>query len=384
MMNAPAWEIGRALGIPIRVHPSWFLVFLFVTWSLATGYLPDALPGLSDSRYWGMGAVAAVLLFVSVLLHELGHSYVAQRYRIPIGQITLFLFGGVAHMRAEPPSPKAEFLIAIAGPLVSFALGAFSLGVAAASEWWPVTSGGQGFAVLGGLLGLVNVQLGLFNLIPGFPLDGGRALRAGLWAWGHDFQRATSRAALVGSAFGVLLAGFGAVLLGGAIGGLFDPSSAGNGGWLMFIGAFLFSAAWSTRKQVTLRVALSGTTVRDVMVRAIVTISPQVSLQSAVDEFFVAYGYGGFPVVDDGRVIGVITVENVQAIPEGLWSWRTVGDVMRPASDELFILPEASMMQALERMVRTGYDRLVVLDAERPVGLVTRSAVAQFLQLHKA
>ena len=384
MMNAPAWEIGRALGIPIRVHSSWFLVFLFVTWSLATGYLPDALPGLSDSRYWGMGAVAAVLLFVSVLLHELGHSYVAQRYRIPIGQITLFLFGGVAHMRAEPPSPKAEFLIAIAGPLVSFALGAFSLGVAAASEWWPVTSGGQGFAVLGGLLGLVNVQLGLFNLIPGFPLDGGRALRAGLWAWGHDFQRATSRAALVGSAFGVLLAGFGAVLLGGAIGGLFDPSSAGNGGWLMFIGAFLFSAAWSTRKQVTLRVALSGTTVRDVMVRAIVTISPQVSLQSAVDEFFVAYGYGGFPVVDDGRVIGVITVENVQAIPEGLWSWRTVGDVMRPASDELFILPEASMMQALERMVRTGYDRLVVLDAERPVGLVTRSAVAQLLQLHKA
>jgi len=109
MLNAPSWEIGRALGIPIRVHPSWFLVFLFVTWSLATGYLPDALPGLSDSRYWAMGAVAAVLLFVSVLLHELGHSYVAQRYKIPIGQITLFLFGGVAQMRAEPPSPRAEF-----------------------------------------------------------------------------------------------------------------------------------------------------------------------------------------------------------------------------------------------------------------------------------
>src|SRR5690348_18145812 len=164
MFNAPAWEIGRALGIPIRVHPSWFLVFLFVTWSLATGYLPDALPGLSNFRYWGMGAVAAVLLFVSVLLHELGHSYVAQHYRIPIGQITLFLFGGVAQMRAEPPSPKAEFLIAIAGPLVSFALGAFSLALAAASEWWPMPSGGQGFAVLAGLVGLVNGQLGRFNL----------------------------------------------------------------------------------------------------------------------------------------------------------------------------------------------------------------------------
>jgi len=383
MLNVPAWEIGRALGIPIRIHPSWFLVFLFVTWSLATGYLPDALPGLSNFRYWGMGAVAAVLLFVSVLLHELGHSYVAQHYRIPIGQITLFLFGGVAQMRAEPPSPKAEFLIAIAGPVVSFALGAFSLGLVAASEWWPAPSG-QGFAVLGGLLGLVNVQLGLFNLIPGFPLDGGRALRAGLWAWGHDFQWATSRAALVGLGFGALLAVGGAVLLGGAIGGLFDPSTASNGGWLMFIGAFLFGAAWSTRKQVTLRIALSGTSVRDVMVRAIVTLPPQLSLQSAVDEYFVAYGYGGFPVVEDGQVIGVIAVEDVQAIPQGVWSWRTVGDVMRPASSDLFVSPEASMMQALERMVRTGYDRLVVIDAGRPVGLVTRAAVAQFLQLHKA
>jgi Zn-dependent protease/predicted transcriptional regulator len=384
MMNAPAWEIGRALGIPIRVHPSWFLVFFFVTWSLATGYLPEALPGLSDSRYWGMGAVAAVLLFVSVLLHELGHSYVAQRYRIPIGQITLFLFGGVAQMRAEPPSPKAEFLIAIAGPLVSFALGAMSLGLAAASEWWPLTSGGQGFAVLGGLLGLVNVQLGLFNLIPGFPLDGGRALRAGLWAWGQDFHRATSRAALLGLAFGLLLAGFGAVLMGGAIAGFFDPSTATNGGWLMFIGAFLFGAAWSTRKQVSLREALAGTSVRDVMVRAVVTVPPRLSLQTAVDEFFVAYGYGGFPVMEDGQVVGLIAVEDVQAIAQGLWSWRTVGDVMRPASPDLFVPPDASMMQAMERMVHTGYDRLVVLETGRPVGLVTRHAVAQFLQLHKA
>ena len=385
MMNAPVWEIGRALGIPIRVHASWFFIFFFVTWSLATGYLPDELPGLSGSRYWGMGAVAAVLLFVSVLLHELGHSYVAQRYRIPISQITLFLFGGVAHMRAEPPSPRAEFLIAIAGPIVSFALGAFSLGLAAASQWWPMPSGGQGFAVLGWLLGAVNVQLGLFNLIPGFPLDGGRALRAGLWAWGYDFQVATSRAAFLGLGFGVLLAGCGGVWLGGAIVGLFDSSMASNGGWLIFIGAFLFGAAWSTRKQVALRLALSGTSVRDVMVRAVVTMSPQLSLQTAVEEFFVAYGYGSFPVMEEGQVVGLIAVEDVQAISQSLWSWRTVADVMRPASTELFIPPDASMMQAMERMVRTGYDRLVVIDgASHPVGLVTRSAVAQFLQLHKA
>lgn len=382
-MNVPAWEIGRALGIPIRIHASWFLVFLFVTWSLATGYLPGALPGLSELRYWGMGAVAALLLFLSVLLHELGHSYVAQRYRIPIGQITLFLFGGIAQMRKEPPSPKAEFLIAMAGPLVSFVLGLCCLGLAVAAESLPLPSGGQGFVVLGGLLGIVNVQLGLFNLIPGFPLDGGRALRAGLWAWGNNFHRATSQAALIGLGFGVLLAGLGAVLLGGAISGALEQSTASNGGWLMFIGAFLFGAAWSTRKQVTLRIALSATAVRDVMIRAVVTVAPHLAVQTVVDEFFVAYGYGGFPVADEGEIIGLISVEDVQVVPQGLWSWRTVRDVMRPASPELFIPPDWSIMQAMERMVQTGWDRLVVVEQGQPLGLITRSAIAQFLQLHK-
>ena len=382
-MNVPAWEIGRALGIPIRIHASWFLVFVFVTWSLATGYLPGALPGLSASRYWGMGAVAALLLFVSVLLHELGHSYVAQRYRIPIGQITLFLFGGIAQMRKEPPSPKAEFLIAMAGPLVSFALGLCCLGLAVAAESLPLPSGGQGFVVLGGLLGIVNVQLGLFNLIPGFPLDGGRALRAGLWAWGNNFHRATSQAALIGLGFGVLLAGLGAVLLGGAISGTLEQSTASNGGWLMFIGAFLFGAAWSTRKQVTLRITLSATAVRAVMIRAVVTVAPHLAVQTVVDEFFVAYGYGGFPVADEREIVGLISVEDVQAVPQGLWSWRTVRDVMRPASPELFIPPDWSIMQAMERMVQTGWDRLVVVEQGQPLGLITRSAIAQFLQLHK-
>jgi Zn-dependent protease len=383
-MNVPAWQIGRALGIPIRIHASWFLVFVFVTWSLATGYLPEALPGLSESRYWGMGAVAALLLFLSVVLHELGHSYVAQRYRIPIGQITLFLFGGVAQMRKEPPSPKAEFLIAIAGPVVSFALGVCCLGAAVVAEALLVPSGGKGLVVLGGLLGIVNVQLGLFNLIPGFPLDGGRALRAGLWAWGHNFHRATSQAALIGLGFGVVLVGLGASLLVGTISGTLDHSMASQGGWLIFIGAFLFGAAWSTRRQAALRLALSATAVRDVMIRALVTIAPHLAIQTAVDEFFVAHGDGGFPVMDEGQIVGLITVEDVRAVPQGLWSWRTVRDVMRVASPELFIPSDWSIMQAMERMVQTGWDRLVVVDQGQPVGLITRSAIAQFLQLHKA
>ena len=187
-MALPNWKIGRALGIPIHLHASWFAVFFFVTWSLATGYLPETLPGLSVPRYWGMGGIAALLLFLSVLLHELGHSYVALRYQIPIRQITLFIFGGMAHMGKEPPSPRAEFLIAMAGPLVSLILGAGCLGGAMAVESLFAQSGAQGLVVLGSLLGMVNVQLGLFNLIPGFPLDGGRVLRAGLWASEQGFQ----------------------------------------------------------------------------------------------------------------------------------------------------------------------------------------------------
>jgi Zn-dependent protease/CBS domain-containing protein len=383
-MRWPDWEIGRALGIPIRVHASWFLVFVFMTWTLATGYLPEALPGLSSERYWGMGAVAAILLFLSVLLHELGHSYVAQHYRIPIGQITLFLFGGVAHMAKEPPNPRAEFLIAIAGPIVSFVLGAGCLAMAAATEASLGAPGMQGFVVLGGLLGLVNVQLGLFNLIPGFPLDGGRVLRAGLWAWSKNFHRATGQAATIGVVCGFLFGGLGALLLGGSIVGTVDQSMAGNGGWLLFIGAFLFSAAWSARRQILLRQALDLTAVRDVMIRTIVSIEADLSVQRAVDDYFIAQGSGGFPVTEAGQVVGLITVDDVQALSQGLWPWRIVREVMRPASPGLFVAPDYSIKQALDRMVQDGWDQLVVVEDEKPIGLLTRAAVAQFLQLRKS
>ncbi len=220
-MQVPSWEIGRALGIPIRVHASWFVVFLLVTWSLSTGYLPDNLPGLTPERYWAMGGLAAVLLFGSVLLHELGHSYVALYYHIPIEKITLFIFGGVAHMRKEAPTPRAEFLIALAGPAVSFVIGGLCFVFVELAETMQRQHGLQGWIMLGALLGFVNMQLGLFNMIPGFPLDGGRMLRAGLWAWRHDFYRATKQAAGVGLAFGVMLGLAGLVVLyGSASGGL--------------------------------------------------------------------------------------------------------------------------------------------------------------------
>ena len=371
------------LGIPIHVHASWFLVFFFVTWSMATGYLPETLPGLSTPRYWGMGGIAALLLFLSVLLHELGHSYVALRYQIPIKQITLFIFGGMAHMGKEPPSPRAEFLIAMAGPLVSLILGAGCLGAAMAVESLIAQPGVLGFVVLGSLLGMVNVQLGLFNLIPGFPLDGGRVLRAGLWAWNKDFNRATSQASLVGIGFGVALGLIGAVLMVGAWSGALGQSTATNGGWLIVIGAFLFSAALSGKRQAALRTPLASMTVRQVMVHHIVTLLPDMSVQDAVDQFFVAHGFGGFPVCEDEQVLGVVTVEDVHALPSTLWPSRRVREIMRPVSPAFCIPPDRSVMQAMECMAQGGWDRLVVMENEKIVGLVTRSAIAHHLQMHK-
>ena len=378
------WKIGRVLGIPIHVHASWFAVFFLVTWSLATGYLPETLPGLSESRYWGMGGISSLLLFLSVLLHELGHSYVALHYRIPISQITLFIFGGMAHMGKEPPSPRAEFLIALAGPLVSLLLGVGCLGGAMAADSLSSGLGLQGFVVLGGLLGMVNVQLGLFNLIPGFPLDGGRALRAWLWAWKKDFNWATSQAAVTGIGFGVALGVIGVVVLGGAWSGVLGHSIAANGGWLILIGSFLFSAALSSKRQAAMRSSLAAVTVRQVMVHPVVTVPPDMAVQDAVDQYFVAHGFGGFPVCEEGQVVGVVTVGDVQAIATALWPWRRVRDIMCPVPQAFCIPPDWSVMQAMERMVQGGWDRLVVMEDEAIVGLITRSAIAQFLQLHQS
>jgi len=383
-MSLPNWRIGHALGIPIHVHASWFAVFFFVTWSMATGYLPESLPGLSPPRYWGMGGIAALLLFLSVLLHELGHSYVALRYQIPIKQITLFIFGGMAHMGKEPPSPRAEFLIAMAGPVVSLILGAGCLGGAMAVESLFAQSGLRGLIVLGSLLGMVNVQLGLFNLIPGFPLDGGRVLRAGLWAWNKDFNRATSQAALVGIGFGVALGLIGVVLMAGVWSGVLGQSIATNGGWLILIGAFLFSAALASKRQAAPQMLLTSVRVRQVMVHHVVTLLPDMTVQDAVDQYFVAHGFGGFPVCEEGQVLGVVTVREIHGLPTALWPWRRVREIMRPVSPAFCIPPDWSVMQAMERMVQGGWDRLLVMENDEIVGLITRSAIAHFLQLRKA
>jgi CBS domain-containing protein len=231
---------------------------------------------------------------------------------------------------------------------------------------------------------MVNVQLGLFNLIPGFPLDGGRVLRAGLWARNKNFDRATSQAAAVGIGFGVALGLLGAVLMLGAWSGVLGSSLATNGVWLIFIGIFLFSAALANKRQAAPRMLLASVTVRQLMVHRVMTLLPDMSVQEAVDQYFVAQGGGEFPVCEEGQVLGVVTVRDVQALPTTLWPWRRIRDSMRPTSPAFCIPLDWSIMQAMDRMAQGGWDCLVVMEHGDIVGLVTRSAIAHYVQLHKA
>lgn len=377
-MNGRDWQIGRILGIPIKIHSSWFLVFAFLTWSLATGYFPQMLPGLSPVRYWGMGGIAAVLLFVSVLLHELGHSYVALRYHIPIKQITLFFFGGMAQMRQEPPGPRAEFWIAIAGPIVSFLLAGLMFGFLVLSQ---ATKEVEGLVVLGEMLASINLTLGLFNLIPGFPLDGGRVLRAGLWAWLGDFYRATRQASIVGQGFGAAFGLFGSFLIVGALSGLIPVGIAANGGWIILIGLFLFFIARASRQQAGLRATLSHLKVEEVMVRHVVVVAPDLTIEDAVKGYFLPHGHGAFPVVEEGRFVGMVTVPDLQRVPQTLWAWRRVRDIMHPAAEDLEVAPSTSLLSAFEQMMQTGHGYLAVVDRGVLVGLLTRSGIARVLQL---
>ena len=367
-MGGQSWQIGRVYGIPLRVHISWFLVFALVVWS-GRSYFPYVLPRSPSWEYWTMGIVAALLLFASVLVHELGHCLVALRYRIPIAQITLFIFGGMAQIKREAPTPKAEFLIAIAGPIVSIVLG-LCFWVLAELPGVP-----PALVAVSEHLRNINLMLAIFNLVPGYPLDGGRVLRAALWAWSKNFHKATRYSARVGQGFAVFLMLFGVydVIAGLQIGGV----------WFLLIGAFLYTAAHSTHRQVSFQESLTGLRVGDVMTTDVVSLGAGLTLNEAVDSYFLRFGYGGFPVMDDGRLVGMLSLKELKAIPRERWSALTVGEVMVPYGSYREIHPDEPITAAMERMFHDDRSRLVVMEDDKVLGLVTRSGIARFLDLRQ-
>ncbi|MFQ6081802.1 MAG: site-2 protease family protein [Candidatus Aminicenantia bacterium] len=369
-MNRKNLKIVTIFGIPVKINPSWLLVFVLVAWTLAIGYFPHDYPGLDKPTYWLMGIIAALLLFASILIHELSHSYVAIRNNIPIRGITLFIFGGAAEMTEEPPSPKTEFRMAIAGLLASLVLGilftfAFFLG----------RNYGLNQAILGVLkyLAIINFILIAFNTIPGFPLDGGRILRAILWHLKGDLKAATRIASNIGSTFGGILIflGFLSIFLGNFIGGL----------WFAFIGFFLMSAAKMSYQQLIARQALEGIPVSQVMSKDVKTVPPSITIEELVNQHFFKCFYYGFPVIEGDKLVGMITIQDVKKIPKEKWAETTVSQIMKTDIGNLAIGPEDDAIRALSIMSKYKVGRIPVLDKGKLVGIIARRDFMQCLEI---
>lgn len=361
-----AWKIATVMGIPIRLHFSWFIIFGLITWSLSSYYFPEAAPDLPLISYWFKGALAAVLLFASVAFHELAHSYVAQRYRMTIVNITLFVFGGVAQMKEDPPHPRAEFRIALAGPLSSFflALVFFLLSLSTGSTTQALFS----------YLARLNLILGAFNLIPGFPMDGGRVLRSILWRRKNDYFSATRIASNVGKKIGLFFIFF----------GLFSFFFGFPGGlWLLLIGWFIYTAAQSSYQQATIQETLAGIEVKDVMVRRedLVALSPILMVEEAVNEYFLRYGFGGFPVMDNGKLLGIVTLKEVKNVPRDKWRAVPLSDILVPHDRRWELFLQDDIVKALQMMIQEDKGRIVVTENSTVVGLITRNGIARYVQV---
>ena len=359
-------------GIQIRLDYSWFIIFTLVIWSLSAGYFPRVYPDQSTQLYWVAGLIAALLFFASIVAHELSHSLAAIRSGINISEITLFIFGGVARLSEEAGDPKTEFKIAIVGPLTSFAL---------ALVFWLIQNALRGdqpsiLVEVFGYLAWINIALGLFNLIPGFPLDGGRVFRAFWWWKTGSMLEATRAASDIGKGFAIVLMILGGVQIfsGALIGGL----------WFIFIGMFLRGMAEGGYQELVMRRSLEGTRVKDVMIRDVVTAAPDLSVKRIIADYFLRYGYRGFPVARDGKASGIISLANVKDLSEQQQAEKIVEQVMRPIDGALAITPETPLMEALKKMSQENTSRLLVMRGDRMIGMITQTGLLRFLEVKRA
>jgi Zn-dependent protease/CBS domain-containing protein len=368
-MNRHNVLLGHVWGIPIRLDFSWFLIFILLTWTLAVGYFPQQFPGWSPPQYWAAGALTTILQFGSVLLHELGHSAVALSYGIPVRGITLFIFGGIAVISQGPKTPASQFWISIAGPGVSFALGGAFLLLGF------IFDGNTPLAAVVLYLAYINIALAVFNLVPGFPLDGGGVLRALLWGITKDVHRATLIAATTGRviACGFILLGVWVMLEGALFSGL----------WLAFIGWFLETAARSQVHQERLQHLLAGHKVSEAMDHDYDAVDAAATLQQTVDEHIIARGCRSLVVRQGEDLTGLVTLHRIKTVPRDKWAATPVSAIMIPAAEVKVTRPGAELWTALEQMDRSGVNQLPVMDDCRVVGMLSRDDIISHLQLRR-
>ncbi|TMI19824.1 CBS domain-containing protein [Candidatus Bathyarchaeota archaeon] len=354
-------NIGRIIGIPVRIHYTLWLVLLLIAWSLAEGYMPQHYPGLGATTYWAIGIFSAIILFISVFLHELSHSYIAKKNGLPIARITLFFFGGVSEMSEEPKDAALEVRMAAAGPLASFLI-AIVLG-----GFWYLT-----FLVNGPIpiiatlyyAAFLNGVLGAFNLIPAFPLDGGRVLRGSLWRRSKNLLSATANATRVSEAISLLMMAVGLffVVFGDFVNGL----------WIIFLGWFIRSGAETSLRQTRLTESLAGVRVGDIMTKELLSVSPDASVQQLVSDYFLVHPHGGYPVVSNAKLLGVVTMSSVRSIPREKREIERVTEAMVPYERTVTVSPTTLAIDALQLMAKNLVGRLVVMDGDRIAGMVTR------------
>ncbi|HEX2193868.1 MAG TPA: site-2 protease family protein [Candidatus Limnocylindria bacterium] len=366
-MGPSSFSIGSIAGIRIALHPSWLVIAFLVTYSLAIGNLPRNFPGWEPLMYWAVAAVVAALFFASVLAHELSHALVARRFGVTVRDITLFVFGGAATLEGDARTPRQEALIAAAGPLCSLLVGAafYVIGVVAGQE--------QLAAVLG-WLAFINVTLGLFNLIPGFPMDGGRLLRALLWKLRGDQFAATRNAATVGRGFGYLLIGIGAYIA--------FEGDVFSGIWLALIGWFISSAAESSVAQLSVQRLLRGVRVRDVMEAEPPSVTPNESVADLVNERLMRGENRSFLVRhDDGGLAGIVTLSDIRRIGRDDWPGARVTDIMTRHADLAKVGPDDQLEKALDVLQNREVNQLPVVaeDGRTVLGLLTRAGILRLV-----
>jgi Zn-dependent protease/predicted transcriptional regulator len=363
-------SLFKLFGFAVKVDLSWLFIAVLITWSLAEGYFPQHLKELTPLAYWTMGIIGALGLFASIIFHEFWHSLVARRYGLPMKGITLFIFGGISEMSEEPRDARTEFMMAAAGPVSSLVLGGFFYLVYRLGKGggWPESVNG----VLG-YLAFINWILAAFNLLPAFPLDGGRILRSGLWKWKGDLKKATRTASNFGSGFGIVLIGLGVLSFfsGNPIGGL----------WYCIIGLFLRNAAKMSYRQVLIRDALAGEKVADLMNPNPVTVPPDISLQQLVEDYVLKFHFKMFPVVAGENLLGCITSVRIKEIPREEWKNRRVEEAAFPCSDDNTVTSDTPASRTLSLMNRSGNSRLMVVQSGKLVGVISLKDILGSLSL---
>lgn len=365
-------KLFKLLGFQVQIDASWLIIFVLITWSLAKGFFPHYYSDaeFSSMQLWILGVVGALGLFVSIILHELSHSLVARQFGISMKGITLFIFGGVAEMKDEPKTPKAEFFMAIVGPIASILIGVicFSFHQLAELNKWSVS-----IAAVLWYLQTINFVLAGFNLIPAFPLDGGRVFRAILWKIKKDLKYATRITANIGSVFGIVLVVLGVfgLISGNFIGGL----------WWILIGMFLRGAAKMSYQQLLMKEFLGGESVSRLMKTNLVTVTPNLSIREFVDDYVYQTYHKLFPVVEGQKLIGCVRTSDLKSIPKANWEQTKVSDILKPCSEENSISADCDAIETLRKMNELKVSRLIVTDQGKLVGIISLKDLLELMSL---